>query len=51
MMRAKLRKPRKSASSFSKRESAEVLESAEEPLDFVALLVEGAVVLPWLDAV
>ena len=33
-------------------DSAEpLLKSPEEPLDFVALLVEGAVVFPGLDAV
>jgi hypothetical protein len=32
-------------------DSAEVFESPEEPLDFVALLVESAAVLPRLDAV
>jgi len=32
-------------------DSAEAFESPEEPLDFVALLVESAVVFPGLDAV
>ena len=32
-------------------DSAEAFESPEEPLDFVAFLVESAVVLPGLDAV
>jgi hypothetical protein len=32
-------------------DSSEALQPAEEALDFVALLVEGAVILPWLDAV
>jgi hypothetical protein len=29
----------------------EALESAEEALDFVALIVESPVVLPWVDAI
>jgi hypothetical protein len=32
-------------------DSSEALEPAEEPLDFVALLVESTVILPRLDAV
>ncbi len=32
-------------------DSAKAFESPEEPLDFIALLVEGAVVFPGLDAV
>ena len=31
--------------------STEALEPAEEPLDFIALAVDGFVVLPWLQAV
>ena len=33
------------------KDSAEAFESSEEPLDFIALLVESAVVFPGLDAV
>jgi hypothetical protein len=52
-MSAKLRKPRKSTSSFSKRgeDSAEALEPSEQPFDLVAFLVESTVVGPRFDAV
>ncbi len=52
-MRAKLRKPRKMYIEFLEagEDSAEAFESPEEPLDLVAFFVEGAVVLPRLDAV
>ena len=32
-------------------DSAEAFEPPEEPLDLVALLVESAIVFPWIDAV
>jgi len=35
----------------SREDAAKSLQSAEEPLDLIAFLVEGAVVLPWLDPV
>src|SRR5258708_3569881 len=53
MMRAKLRKAEEEDIEFLEagEDSAEALESPEEPLNFIALLVESAVVLPGLDAV
>ena len=37
---------------FEAREDAtEALESAKEPFDFIALLVEGTIIFPRLDAV
>jgi hypothetical protein len=50
MMSAKLRKPRKRTSSFSKREKI-LRKPAEEPLYLIALLVERAVVVPGFDSV
>src|SRR5258707_13166717 len=53
MMRAKLRKAEEEDIEFLEagEDSAEAFESPEEPLDFIALLVESAVVFPGLDAV
>ncbi len=52
-MSAKLRKPRKSASSSSNLEKIlrKPLKSSKEPFDLIALGVEGAVVGPGIDAV
>ena len=35
----------------AREDSAEAFEPSEQPLDFVALFVESAIVFPWLDAV
>jgi len=35
----------------AREDSAEALEATEQPLDLVALLVEGSVVVPGLDTI